>query len=280
MDKKLSLSWYALLFPITQLTLWWYLMSLIAPEGSGEGAWISVGAALLFLCAVTDFLLFKTLRQSAQLRITIQRQKMMEDSVNAQQKRGALLHREVEEAGEIRRELSNRLAEAAVLLQSRRMEDARCCMDNAAELFPAPKRFCAHPVADTIISDKLALCRSEKIPVDCQVQIPSELGIPDVELCAVLGNLMDNAIEACHALPEGVPCGITVRGRVNGGFLVLRIQNPVSEEKSVRSGGTLLECHGWGISIVRQIAEGRGGRLTTERVDGQFVSTVWISTSA
>ena len=68
-----------------------------------------------------------------------------------------------------------------------------------------------------------------------------------------------------------------MRGRVNGGFLVLRVQNPVSgEENNIPAGGALLDHHGWGLSIVRQIAERRGGRLTTERSDGQFISTVWL----
>ena len=94
----------------------------------------------------------------------------------------------------------------------------------------------------------------------------------------VLGNLMDNAIEACRRLPEGTPRRITAHGRVNGGFLVLRVQNPVSgEENNIPVGGALLDHHGWGLSIVRQIAERRGGRLTTERSDGRFISTVWIS---
>ena len=44
----------------------------------------------------------------------------------------------------------------------------------------------------------------------------------------------------------------------------------------IAAGGTLLDHHGWGLSIVRQIAERRGGRLTTERSDGQFISTVWL----
>ena len=177
----------------------------------------------------------------------------------------------------MRRELSARLLEAAELLQDHRTEAARSCMDNTPSLYPPPARSCAHPVADAILSEKLALCRREKLPVDCQVQIPAELQLPGAELCAVLGNLMDNAIEACRRLPEDVPGGITVRGRVNGGFLTLRVQNPVSGgETAAPAGGTLLDHHGWGLSIVRQIAERRGGRLTVEQTDGRFVATAWL----
>ena len=209
--------------------------------------------------------------------MTLQRQQLVESSLEAQRKRNQTLEQAAEEAAHVRRELSARLLEAAELLQDHRTEAARSCMDSTPALYPPPARSCAHPVADAILSEKLALCRRETLPVDCQVQIPAELQIPGAELCAVLGNLMDNAIEACRRLPEDVPGGITVRGRVNGGFLTLRVQNPVSGgETAAPAGGTLLDHHGWGLSIVRQIAERRGGRLTVEQTDGRFVATAWL----
>ena len=277
MDRRLRLPWYALLFPITQLSLWWCMMSLILSDGGAGAAWIVAGVFLLLLCVVTDLLLFKALRQSTQLHMTLQRQQLVESSLEAQRKRNQALEQAAGEAAYVRRELSARLLEAAELLQDHRTEAARSCMDSTPALYPPPARSCAHPVADAILSEKLALCRRETLPVDCQVQIPAELQIPGAELCAVLGNLMDNAIEACRRLPEDVPGGITVRGRVNGGFLTLRVQNPVSGgETAAPAGGTLLDHHGWGLSIVRQIAERRGGRLTVEQTDGRFVATAWL----
>ncbi|MDO4372604.1 MAG: ATP-binding protein [Clostridia bacterium] len=277
MDRRLRLPWYALLFPITQLSLWWCMMSLVLADEAAGAAWIVAGVFLLLLCVVTDLLLFKALRQSTQLHMTLQRQQLVESSLEAQRKRNQALEQAAEEAAHVRRELSARLLEAAELLQDHRTEAARSCMDSTPALYPPPARSCAHPVADAILSEKLALCRRETLPVDCQVQIPAELQIPGAELCAVLGNLMDNAIEACRRLPEDVTGGITVRGRVNGGFLTLRVQNPVSGgETAAPAGGTLLDHHGWGLSIVRQIAERRGGRLTVEQTDGRFVATAWL----
>ena len=277
MDRRLRLPWSALLFHITQLSLWWCMMSLVLADEAAGAAWIVAGVFLLLLCVVTDLLLFKALRQSTQLQMTLQRQQLVESSLEAQRKRNQALEQAAGEAAHVRRELSARLVEAAELLQDHRTEAARSCMDSTPALYPPPARSCAHPVADAILSEKLALCRRETLPVDCQVQIPAELQIPGAELCAVLGNLMDNAIEACRRLPEDVPGGITVRGRVNGGFLTLRVQNPVSGgETAAPAGGTLLDHHGWGLSIVRQIAERRGGRLTVEQTDGRFVATAWL----
>ena len=71
---------------------------------------------LLVLCAVADLLLFKALRQSTQLHMTVQRLQLMESSVETQRKRGEALERETAEAVHVRREISARLLEAAELL--------------------------------------------------------------------------------------------------------------------------------------------------------------------
>lgn len=51
---------------------------------------------------------------------------------------------------------------------------------------------------DAILSAKLAQARSEGIPVTVEANLPPELTLTDVELSIVLGNLLDNAIEACR----------------------------------------------------------------------------------
>ena len=160
---KFLLPWYALLFPVSQLTLWCYLMRTILSDEVASAAWIATGVLLLVLCAVADLLLFKALRQSTQLHMTVQRRQLMESSVETQRKRGEALERETAEAVHVRQEISARLLEAAELLQNRRMEAARSCMDSIPAICPPPKRYCAHPVADAILSEKLALCRGESI---------------------------------------------------------------------------------------------------------------------
>lgn len=101
---KFRLPWYALLFPLSQLTLWCYLMSVILSDEAARAAWIATGVLLLVLCAVADLLLFKALRQSTQLHMTVQRRQLMESSVETQRKRGEALERETAEAVHVRRE--------------------------------------------------------------------------------------------------------------------------------------------------------------------------------
>ena len=57
-------------------------------------------------------------------------------------------------------------------------------------------------MADAILNSKISLARSKGVPVRADARIPVKLSISDLDLCVILGNLFDNAIEASVKLPE------------------------------------------------------------------------------
>ncbi len=59
-----------------------------------------------------------------------------------------------------------------------------------------------NPMADAILNSKISLARSKGIPVRADASVPVKLNISELDLCVILGNLFDNAIEASLALPE------------------------------------------------------------------------------
>ena len=59
-----------------------------------------------------------------------------------------------------------------------------------------------NPMADAILNSKISLARARHIPVRADAHIPLALRISEIDLCVILGNLFDNAIEASLALPE------------------------------------------------------------------------------
>ena len=58
-------------------------------------------------------------------------------------------------------------------------------------------------MADAILNSKISLAKAKGIPVRADAHIPVKLSISDLDLCVILGNLFDNAIEASQQLPEG-----------------------------------------------------------------------------
>ena len=56
-------------------------------------------------------------------------------------------------------------------------------------------------MADAILNSKISLARSKDIPVTVDAHIPLALTMSEVDLCVIIGNLFDNAIEASMKLP-------------------------------------------------------------------------------
>ena len=57
-------------------------------------------------------------------------------------------------------------------------------------------------MTDAILNSKISIARSRHIDVIADASIPVELGLSEIDLCIIIGNLFDNAIEASMPLPE------------------------------------------------------------------------------
>ena len=57
-------------------------------------------------------------------------------------------------------------------------------------------------MTDAIMNSKISLAHAKKIRVKAEADIPVALTISEIDLCVIIGNLFDNAIEASLALPE------------------------------------------------------------------------------
>lgn len=57
-------------------------------------------------------------------------------------------------------------------------------------------------MADAILNSKLGLMKSRNIHTDVTVHVPEQMKTSDMDLCVLVGNLLDNAIEACDAVKE------------------------------------------------------------------------------
>lgn len=107
---------------------------------------------------------------------------------------------------------------------------------------------------------------------DVLVTLPAELPMADTDLCALLGNALDNAI---HAAQKACDKNITVRARADCGMFMLRVDNsfdaPLKAERGVYSTTKADSInHGFGISGMREIAMRYGGTLETTVRENRF----------
>lgn len=62
------------------------------------------------------------------------------------------------------------------------------------------KNICKNKIINAICVEKSDICKSEEINISFDIVINKELNIDNLDLCIILGNLIDNAIEACEKI--------------------------------------------------------------------------------
>lgn len=136
-----------------------------------------------------------------------------------------------------------------------------------------------NPMADAILNSKLALAAEKHVPVKTSVQIPVKLGIPELDLCVILGNLLDNAIEASQTLPEKERM-VRVYMDIKETRLYISITNLCAGKKMKKTDGRFLsqkgDGHGFGLIRIDSIVERYGGYVTRNSEDGAFTTEILL----
>lgn len=65
-----------------------------------------------------------------------------------------------------------------------------------------PHLFCRHAAANAILAYYADIINSHGIHTDWRIDLPGTLPISDVDLCTILGNLLENAIQGCMDIPR------------------------------------------------------------------------------
>lgn len=116
-------------------------------------------------------------------------------------------------------------------------------------------------MVDAALNAKLSLARSMDISLTVSARVPERLSVKDVDLCVIIGNLMDNAMEACLKLPEEKRF-IRVYMDTKGANLYLSVTNS-SPGKPKKSGQRFItsksESHGLGLLRMENIVRKYGG---------------------
>lgn len=134
---------------------------------------------------------------------------------------------------------------------------------------------------DYLISSKMALAEQEQIKIKVNIEYPHNTNIRSVDVTTILGNLLDNALEATQTAPEGLRfLDLTVR-RINA-MLIIKVENGYGNTPSQENGKLLTfktdkAFHGWGLKSVQTAAKRYDGTISTDYKDGVFQSVVTLS---
>ncbi len=141
-------------------------------------------------------------------------------------------------------------------------------------------------MADAILNSKLNTAAKLNIRLNVKANVPEGLPMSDVELCSMLGNMLDNAVEACAALPVEERFMRVYIGRLKG-QLYLSVQNSagkVRKEKgaylSTKENASNEPLHGYGLFRIDRVVKKYGGYVNRQNEDGVFATELMIPVAA
>lgn len=133
---------------------------------------------------------------------------------------------------------------------------------------------------DAVLNSKLSLARAKNINVEAKAIVPKELAVSEVDLSVILGNLMDNAMEACLKIGEEDRRFLRVYIDVLKGQLYIYVMNSMQDSPR-RIGRIYLTTkdsrnHGFGLMRMDKVVEKYHGYLDRQNEEGVFATEVML----
>lgn len=134
-------------------------------------------------------------------------------------------------------------------------------------------------MADVILNSKISLARAREIQVRADAHVPVKLSIADIDLCIILGNLFDNAIEACQRLPRQERM-IRVYMDMKNTQLYISFTNTTAQKKQKKENGRFATTkgrgHGYGLVRIDTIIQRYQGYIRRGSEDGAFTTEILL----
>lgn len=297
-----------LLYPASQLVMvavsavW--IVRLQLPE-----VYLWIVGLLALACIPVDFQLFREVRKTQEADILRERVRMLEEQERVQVAYRERIAADMEDIMKLRREVAEEMDEAVRRLREQEEGDAQERLSRAVNIMGSTAfRLCEHRSADAVATMKVKACEEAGVRPRFSLEIPYDVAVPAVELCAVIANLADNGVAAALRARDANELGelgglgepgassasgasgsshepfLSLRSSVRQGHLVIEAKNSISEadrlaweesaKRSRKRQRTWDEAHGWGLSIISGIAQRHGGSLECAIEDGVFRATV------
>lgn len=178
----------------------------------------------------------------------------------------------------LRHDMDGHIKTLQALLGDSKTEEAKKYIDGIAKQRSEQtvKIFSDNPYINAVLNNYDAICRKHYIDFSCRIGIDNR-ELPATELCLILNNALENAVEASLTLPEKNR-EIKVQIAVKQNRFLLRVSNRFDGDIKTDHGLPVTKKdgneHGYGLSNIRAAAERKGGSMEYFARDGYFVLDV------
>lgn len=200
--------------------------------------------------------------------------------LSLQQARYENLCSAIEEARQARHDIRHHFLQLSSLAEKGDLEKIKEYLSNANSKIPDyDLHFCENQAADSVISHYAALAKRENIPFQANAALPAHISIDQIDMCLVLSNLLENALEASL---KAKPFNRRIHAEVylhHKHLLLIQVENTFEgkiQEKNHIFQSSKRPGNGVGIQSVRHIAEKSGGDSSFTYENGVFTAKIML----
>lgn len=231
---------------------------------------------LAMVCAfISAYQVFRSFARQRAATQTLQlKNKLVLDSYHA-------IERKMRDSAAMRHEFRHLLTAMDALYQQKEFDKLGALLQELKqqESGMAQMDFTKNFTVNSILQDAAARSAQGEIAFDAQAHLPAKLEIPDSDLCVLLMNLLDNALEAAALIENPKDRWIRFKAEIVNGFLAVKCQNSYAGTLKVNENGHLSttksdpQIHGFGFAQMSAIAEKYGSLLDVSYSDEDHIFT-------
>ena len=209
-------------------------------------------------------------------------QKLQQENLflSVQQERYENLRSAIEEARQARHDIRHHFVQLSVLAEDGNLEKIKDYLQNAMDKIPGfDFHFCENQSVDNVIGYYYALAQKEEIPFDARVDLPQELSVDEMDLCLILSNLLENALEASRKTTMSRQQILLEIRQHSASLLLIRVENNfdgIIKEKNHLLHSTKRKGLGIGTQSVRRMAEKNDGSCNFTYENGVFTAKIML----
>lgn len=240
----------------------------------------SSGIKLTFVFAnifliISNAITFEIIHNQNKLAKSEYELKLLKDNINEQTKHYADLQASHEEIRQIRHNIRSICIGTIAELKVGKIENAIKQLQTNLDIIEKSSKVIdtGHPSIDSIIENKLNKCDELNINANLSYQYKEPITINEIEIAVIIGNILDNSIEACQKVTDtnkDIWGSITVDKQ----NIIINIKNTAVSSNSLKTSKADKKAHGYGLKSISHIAKMYNGYAKFSFSDNIFTSYI------
>ena len=254
------------------------------PESGRITGYIYLSCLGLVFINITVFLLFGRLQKQMELR---SEKDMLASQLNLQTESVNHMETMYNRTRTFRHDIKNHILVMNMLAEQGDLEALKSYLQDLSGVIDESDyvRISGISAVDAILNEKMYEAQAQDITTSYDVINLDKNGVAPLDLCIILSNALDNAIEANAKIEAKSDRYIRLKAHGNETFSVISVSNPVAQAPKTNAAGRFVtgkpdkEAHGYGLKNIENTAAKYNGETLAKSEDGVFTLVVRLNSA-